>query len=388
MSVIEWSITKKVRASLIASICAFLLVGYRVYVQHSDKLRMQNNHSLLMQCAPDFRVQAVKLLQQLDSAGYKPSILETWRNMKEQDEALQHRSSVVRFGRHNEVNAEGQPASTAMDLSPSSLFNFRERQFEIDVACFAAQDGLETGISWGLSGSRRLEVNEMLKSCKHFDGSLGWDPLHIQLLRQSVGDPDASPESSANAPSFNENASQWVPMQQLLNDGPPILGSRNSSQKIVEFVDLDCSFCADFSKTLLEVNQRRDSDSAAIIIRNFPLKMHKTAREKAELSACVYRFAPNTYWRFLNYLLTNRGSDIHESFDHLPQNDVRDRIWACFTERWEASTVDVDIALGKKFGVVGTPTTFINGRRITGDINAIALKSILEQGRIKATSNE
>lgn len=158
-------------------------IGYRGYSNHRVCIR---NERLLSSCSPQFRADVQSLFEEMKERGYSVRIKEAWRDPKSQRRAFILGKSEVPLGRHNELDSRGQPASSAIDVEPNSSFENAERRFELQLACSAHAHGLETGIEWGLSGKRRDEVRAIVLNCRDDGGSLGWDPLHVQLTRAST----------------------------------------------------------------------------------------------------------------------------------------------------------------------------------------------------------
>ena len=55
-----------------------------------------------------------------------------------------------------------------------------------------------------------------------------------------------------------------------------------------------------------------------------------------------------------------------------------DKFEDCFTEEKYLNDIKIDYALGEKLEIRGTPTLFINGYRLTGDLPQEALIKIIE----------
>ena len=117
---------------------------------------------MLALCSAEFSLRAAKFIAALENQGYDPYIRESWRSEAAQEEAVRRGRSEVSHGRHNEVGAEGEPASSALDLKAISRFHWRERAFEAAVACTAQKYDLETGIAWGLATEQRAAVAKVI----------------------------------------------------------------------------------------------------------------------------------------------------------------------------------------------------------------------------------
>ena len=95
-----------------------------------------------------------------------------------------------------------------------------------------------------------------------------------------------------------------------------ILGDLNAPIKIVEFSDLECPFCKDYHKTMLQVMaQYGSTGQVAWIYRHFPLdQLHSKARKEAEASECAFNLGGNDkFWTYITKVFeitpSNNGLD-------------------------------------------------------------------------------
>ncbi len=95
-----------------------------------------------------------------------------------------------------------------------------------------------------------------------------------------------------------------------------ILGDPQAPIKIVEFSDLECPFCKDFHKTMLQIIQKYGpSGKVAWIYRSFPLdQLHSKARKEAEAAECAAAVGGNDkFWAFITKVFevtpSNNGLD-------------------------------------------------------------------------------
>ena len=164
-----------------------------------------------------------------------------------------------------------------------------------------------------------------------------------------------------------------VPQDILLKangDIPDItVGNADAKVTIVEYASLSCSHCANFhNKVLPELKAKYfDTGKARLIIREFPTS--ESALVAAMLTRCVapdkavplidVLFHEQDNWAFaetakdkLKALSAAEGLTA-DKFDSCTKNQkLYDKLIANFS------------SAGKMFGITGTPTFFINGKRL------------------------
>ena len=168
----------------------------------------------------------------------------------------------------------------------------------------------------------------------------------------------------------------------------PAKGAANPSVTIVEFADLQCPSCKHAYPTVEKL--LKEIPNSKLVFEQFPLtQIHKWAFEAAKYGECVNRQNKDAFWKFLDLVYQNQ-----DSMQALSEADAAPKLKQYATEAGanaeEASkcTADSSVAakiyasmeLGKEMGVTGTPTLFVDGRKI-GNVNGIpyeVLKSIVE----------
>ena len=139
-------------------------------------------------------------------------------------------------------------------------------------------------------------------------------------------------------------------------------GPDNALLTIVEFSDLQCPYCAQ-SAPILDSLARTYPKDVKVVFKNFPLSFHPQSRPAAAAAMAAgkqgkffeFRYKVAPHFRDLNdsvYLSVAKelGLDLAKFKKDMPLGS-------------EAGTVlDEDMQLGRKIGVEGTPTLFVNGR--------------------------
>src|SRR5580700_576667 len=148
----------------------------------------------------------------------------------------------------------------------------------------------------------------------------------------------------------------------------PERGPKDAAVIIVEFGDLQCPACKAAQPTIEALVAAEPH--ARFVFQNFPLEMHNWAAKGAAYADCVGRASNDAFWKFVAKTYETQGDITAENADE-KLTAIADGagvkgadIAACAVKPETKAHVDASLALGKSADVTGTPTLYINGRRI------------------------
>ena len=167
-------------------------------------------------------------------------------------------------------------------------------------------------------------------------------------------------------------------IQNVSADDDPFFGKANASVTVVMFTDYQCPTCATVYPILKKLVEGY-GDKVRLVVRDFPLEqIHKNA-----FQAALAANAANAQGKFFEYkelLYKNQNSLDTESLKKYASNiglkikkfekDLEDKKLAAEIRR--------DIADGKRYGVGGTPSIFVNGYKIRG-LSTISFRKAIER---------
>jgi len=165
-------------------------------------------------------------------------------------------------------------------------------------------------------------------------------------------------------------AKPYAPAHEALLKGAngPSKGPAKATATIVEFSDLQCPHCKEAQPTVEKL--LAEEPNARFVFQQFPLPMHNWAAKAAGYADCVGRSSNEAFWKFIEGSYAEQAN-ITESNADEKLTAIADKsgvkgadIAACSAKPETKTRVDQSIALGQAVGVAGTPTLFINGRRI------------------------
>jgi protein-disulfide isomerase len=170
-------------------------------------------------------------------------------------------------------------------------------------------------------------------------------------------------------------AKPFDPAKKALEKGitGPSRGPKDAPVTIVEFGDLQCPACKAAQPTIEALVTAEPN--ARFVFQNFPLEMHNWAAKGAAYSDCVGRASNDAFWKFIAKTYETQAditaANADEKLTALADGaGVKGAdIAACAAKPETKAHVDASIALGKSVDVSGTPTLYINGRKV-GTVDA------------------
>jgi protein-disulfide isomerase len=163
---------------------------------------------------------------------------------------------------------------------------------------------------------------------------------------------------------YHQQITKTTQYQNTEGFNSPWLGSAKPKVTIVEFGDFNCPMCKNAFTKIREISLKY-KDNVKIVFRNFPVR--DGSIELAMASLCAEE--QGLFWPMHDKLLQNQGS-YDNNLVALAKNIGADskKFENCLKTNKYLTKIQQDYSDGEKFGVIGTPTWFINGYKIQGDV--------------------
>ncbi len=148
----------------------------------------------------------------------------------------------------------------------------------------------------------------------------------------------------------------------------PILGYSDAPISIVEFADFQCPYSKQ-SEPVMRQLLAKYPEVIKIQFRDKPLTdIHTEALTAAEAANCAGR--QNKYWEYNQALFNQQDLLKAETYQAIAQTLGLnlEKFSACLNGHLTLAKVKVDFEAAQKLGVNGTPTFFVNGRRLAGHL--------------------
>jgi protein-disulfide isomerase len=197
------------------------------------------------------------------------------------------------------------------------------------------------------------------------------DPGIEQMQKQILARLDKIEESQKNlAKAAQQPAPQKpaVDMNQVYNlpiGSSPVKGKKDARVTVVVFSDYQCPYCAKLEPTLNQVSAAYPND-VKMVFKDFPLSFHQHAKNAAKAARAAGE--QGKFWEMHDL--------VFENYNQLNDNLYKDlavklqlneaKFLADFNSSKYDNLIQQDITLGQSSGVGGTPTLFMNGKRMQG----------------------
>lgn len=181
------------------------------------------------------------------------------------------------------------------------------------------------------------------------------------------------------------NAESGEPVDVAVSEGSVFLGNENASVTVIEFADYQCPFCKKFfTDTFPKLKSTYiDSGKVKFYYQDFAFLGSESTRA-AEASQCA--LDQNKFWEYHDTLYKNQGAENSGAFSDqklidLGKNSGLDVaiFEQCLSNKKYLERVNQTLASAKNYGVSGTPTVFINGKRLVGALPFTSYEKLIEE---------
>ncbi len=203
--------------------------------------------------------------------------------------------------------------------------------------------------------------------------------VYAHLVKDGRTTPPAPPPPPKPAPPVEDDKTIWrVPVEGAFSRGPA-----TAPVTIVVWNDFQCPFCGRLAATLKELSFDLGQE-LRIVHRDQPLPFHKDAK----LAAVAARAAgaQGKFFEMHDKLFDNQRVLDRDSLERYALELGLDmhRFRAALDDQRLFAAVEADAKAGEVLGVTGTPTSFVNGRRLVGAQPIETFRVVIEQEKVRA----
>lgn len=163
----------------------------------------------------------------------------------------------------------------------------------------------------------------------------------------------------------------------VVGDDELARGPANAPVTVVGYSDFQCEFCRT-SNDAVERLLAEYGDRVRFVHRDFAIAEHPRATPAARAARCAGE--QSRYWDYSQLLWTRPGNLLDQELVSRAESLALDM--AAFRECFESDRYRTEVAAsfeqGRKLGVTGTPTYFVNGLVLPGAQTYEALKMVIE----------
>ncbi len=262
------------------------------------------------------------------------------------------------------VLGQKKPASSGLP-SEATVNSFMRRMF-----------GWDKSLNWAVAGIRPSEIPGMAEVTVAVGGPQNLTHFYVSADGKHAVVGDVIPFGADPFQSAREA------LQRKARGAAS--GPADAPVTIWEFGDMQCPYCKAVQPTLQRL--LTDLPNTRLVFEEFPLPMHDWALTAAEFAECARQEKPEAFFPFVQSVYDDQGQI---TADNAPQRlrdlaaaaGVRpDAVAACAVKPATFVQINASLELGKSLGVSGTPTLFVNGRKMT-TLNSMPyeqLKAIVE----------
>lgn len=196
---------------------------------------------------------------------------------------------------------------------------------------------------------------------------------------------DGSKILQANVFDVNQNPFKHD-LDLLKTDRAPSMGTKGAPVVLVEFSDFQCPYCKAEAQELRKNLLQAYPTQVRLYFKTFPLEqLHPWAKAAAIASRCVYKQNPDAFWAYHDWIFEHQAEITPETLRDKVLGWAKDekgidsmQLQQCMDAKATENQVNEDQLEGQKLEVNGTPTLFVNGRRISNTIDWASLKNIID----------
>lgn len=168
----------------------------------------------------------------------------------------------------------------------------------------------------------------------------------------------------------------------------PFMGAADAPVTVVEFGDYDCPYCQMFEQSIFPALKTQYIETGKV---KFYFINYAFLGPESELAAAaaraVYEQDPQAFWRYHRALFNARGDGSQEwatpeklvalAEQVVPEIDA-DALREALEQNTYRNRIQADLEMGRRAGVRGTPSIFVNGRLLT-DPSYDTIRKAIEQ---------
>lgn len=158
-------------------------------------------------------------------------------------------------------------------------------------------------------------------------------------------------------------------------------GSKDAPVRVVEFTDFQCPYCKAFHQTLQQT-LKEYGDKVLYVYKNYPLPIHAQAENAALAGECANeqgKFAPYADNLFAKQDEWGKTTGVQKFKDYARTLKLDTAQFnTCLDSKKYQESVSASLDEGKKFGISGTPGTFVNGTFLNGAVPQSDLKAAID----------
>jgi len=163
-----------------------------------------------------------------------------------------------------------------------------------------------------------------------------------------------------------------------VNEDAPCWGSDDAPATIVVYSDFDCPFCARYAAAVANV-KKKYGPLVRVVFKQFPLPFHESAVPKALTALAAHE--QGRFWVMHDQLYQGASMTEQEVNAWAAARGLdMDAVVAAGERGRLVERMNRDVEEGKRLGVKGTPTSFVNGIMVVGAVTEEMISEMVDLG--------
>jgi protein-disulfide isomerase len=175
-------------------------------------------------------------------------------------------------------------------------------------------------------------------------------------------------------------------LKKLDTTGAASFGAPGAPLSLVMFSDMQCPQCRAEAETVRKNLLASFPTQVRVYFMDFPLSsLHPWASQAAITGRCVLEQGQPHFWSYVDWIYASQNDikpdNLRGKAEQFAKDDKLDlmRFGHCLDNPARMTAeVDKEIAIGKSLNINETPTIFLNGRRLVGNVDWDNLKAIIQ----------
>ncbi len=217
---------------------------------------------------------------------------------------------------------------------------------------------------------KQIIDEEIGKADKLLASGTKLENVYEKLMAEGAAAAPAAAPAGAQAPAEE-------PVQKVEVGSAPVKGPKNAPVTIVAFSDFECPFCSRVNPTLKQIEDTYKG-KVKVAFKHQPLSFHANAKPAAMAAMAAHE--QGKFWEYHDKLFANQRALDRASLERYAQElglNMPKFKAALDSNKYEAQ-VTADSQEGMRLGANGTPTFFINGRKLVGAVPFDSFKTIID----------
>jgi protein-disulfide isomerase len=184
---------------------------------------------------------------------------------------------------------------------------------------------------------------------------------------------------------WNINDNPFLDTLLHLPTSGPLFGPANAKVTLVIFSDFECPYCRAFAKTVRDNIPQKYPNEVRVVFKDFPIeKLHAWAFAAAEAAHCIAAQKPDAFWGFHDWIFQHQeevnAGNVRDKATSFAKDQGIDptKIQSCLDTHAMAAEVNEGIKAGELLQVQQTPTSFANGRQLSGAVEWKTLDEVIQ----------